>query len=236
MEDLRSMFVGIDTEVIEAVFAANHNNVERTANALLEMSEQNPVGDAPMDNVSSVPVALSSTLQSVQSNALSGTTPQLQQPLCSISTSRAFKSDEQIAHELAQQMSDEEYSRQLQEEDHRAYAAQRHMQQDIQAAEESAPIGEMIIKTTHQIKETATKTFKSIFDKFHASFNPSNDSLNSSPYTSLPKHDDEFENFLEMGDDNEPLERAPARAHCMAETDLPNADVTPIISSHSAPK
>ncbi|OAJ42331.1 hypothetical protein, variant [Batrachochytrium dendrobatidis JEL423] len=207
MEDLKRMFANVDAEVIEEVFLAQNNDMERTVNALLEISGQGTTL-SPENTTANIspPMAIADggTLHTgqgllhhvgVPNEPLHDTIPQI---------SSFQKTDEQIAQELNQQMEDEEFAMRLQEEDRRNYVAQRHLEQGTQDLEEE-PIGKMILKTTSQIKDTASKTFKTLYGKIQSSLTFSKDTPVSSPYTSLPKHDDEFDDFLEINNHEPPM-------------------------------
>ncbi|EGF78844.1 hypothetical protein BATDEDRAFT_26208 [Batrachochytrium dendrobatidis JAM81] len=199
MEDLKRMFANVDAEVIEEVFLAQNNDMERTVNALLEISGQGTTL-SPENTTANIspPMAIADggTLHTgqgllhhvgVPNEPLHDTIPQI---------SSFQKTDEQIAQELNQQMEDEEFAMRLQEEDRRNY--------DL----EEEPIGKMILKTTSQIKDTASKTFKTLYGKIQSSLTFSKDTPVSSPYTSLPKHDDEFDDFLEINNHEPPMDVA----------------------------
>ncbi|KAK6095669.1 hypothetical protein MT418_004345 [Batrachochytrium dendrobatidis] len=231
MEDLKRMFANVDAEVIEEVFLAQNNDMERTVNALLEISGQSTTL-SPENTTANIspPMAIADggTLHTgqgllhhvgVPNEPLHDTIPQI---------SSFQKTDEQIAQELNQQMEDEEFAMRLQEEDRRNYVAQRHLEQGTQDLEEE-PIGKMILKTTSQIKDTASKTFKTLYGKIQSSLTFSKDTPVSSPYTSLPKHDDEFDDFLEINNHEPPMERNTGSA-------APNTTVDLFASNSFHPK
>ncbi|ORX43359.1 hypothetical protein BCR36DRAFT_586642 [Piromyces finnis] len=172
IDSLSSMFPQIDRDIIIAIFDQNEGNVEACIPQLLEISDPSSQQVKPQTQSE-----VESTRQSNEDQ---------------------IKKDEELARKLAQDISDEEFARQLQEEE--ARQRQMEIERERQERERTEDSG----VNTAQIKEKITAGFETIkqksreiYEKITSKANEQRN-MNRNQYSNLP---DNNEDSVLLGND-----------------------------------
>jgi len=174
IDSLSSMFPQIDRDIIIAIFDENKGNVEACIPQLLEISDptsQQANPQSPSGN------------SNVQSN---------------VSNEEQIKKDEELARKIAQDLSDEEFARQLQEEE----ARNRQMEIERERQERERMNGDNGVQIKEKLTagiETIKQKSREIYERFTNKVNEQR-SMNRNQYSNLPDNNDDS---LLLGNDYE---------------------------------
>jgi len=161
IDSLSSMFPQIDRDIIIAIFDQNKGDVDACIPQLLEISDPS----------------------SQQVN------PQTQNNSTSQSNEDQIKKDEELARKLAQDISDEEFARQLQEEEarNRQMEIERERQERERMNEDNGvPIKEKLTAGFETIKQKS----REIYERFTSKANEQRN-MNRNQYSNLPDNNDD---------------------------------------------
>jgi len=165
IDSLSSMFPQIDRDIIIAIFDENKGNVEACIPQLLEISDptsQQANPQTPSGN------------NTAQSN---------------VSNEEQIKKDEELARKLAQDLSDEEFARQLQEEE----ARNRQMEIERERQERERMNGDNGVQIKEKLTagiETIKQKSREIYERFTNKVNEQR-SMNRNQYSNLPDNNDD---------------------------------------------
>jgi flagellar biosynthesis GTPase FlhF len=175
IDSLSSMFPQIDRDIIIAIFDQNKGNVEACIPQLLEISDPS----------------------TQQVNLQSETTTQ--------SNEEQIKKDEELARKLAQDLSDEEFARQLQEEEarNRQMEIERERQERERTEDSGAQIKEKLTAGFETIKQKSREIYEKITSKASEQRN-----MNRNQYSNLP---DNNEDSVLLGNNYETQEQYNSR-------------------------
>lgn len=177
IDSLSSMFPQIDRDIIIAIFDQNKGNVEACIPQLLEISDPS----------------------SQQIN------PQPEQSK-DLNKEEQIKKDEELARKLAQDISDEEYARQLQEEEARHRQMEiEHERQHERNEDNGVQIKEKLTAGLETIKQKSREIYEKITSKASEQRN-----MNRNQYSNLP---DNNEDAILLGNDYESQEQYNSRTN-----------------------
>jgi len=160
IDSLSSMFPQIDRDIIIAIFDENKGNVEACIPQLLEISDP--------------------STQQVKPQQESANTQ---------SNEEQIKKDEELARKLAQDMNDEEFARQLQEEE----ARQRQMEIERERREHEDNNGVQIKEKLTAGFETIKQKSREIYEKIASKASDFSEqrNMNRNQYSNLPDNNDD---------------------------------------------
>jgi len=160
IDSLSSMFPQIDMDIIIAIFDENKGNVEACIPQLLEISDP--------------------STQQVKPQQESANTQ---------SNEEQIKKDEELARKLAQDMNDEEFARQLQEEE----ARQRQMEIERERREHEDNNGVQIKEKLTAGFETIKQKSREIYEKIASKASDFSEqrNMNRNQYSNLPDNNDD---------------------------------------------
>ncbi|OUM69352.1 hypothetical protein PIROE2DRAFT_2645 [Piromyces sp. E2] len=176
IDSLSSMFPQIDRDIIIAIFDQNKGNVEACIPQLLEIS------DPSTQQINPQPETTTQTNKEEQ-----------------------IKKDEELARKLAQDMNDEEFARQLQEEEarNRQMEIERERQERERAEDGGVQIKEKLTAGFETIKQKSREIYEKITSKANEQRN-----MNRNQYSNLP---DNNEDSVLLGNDYERQEQYNSR-------------------------